>query len=50
MVEESWEGHIMATSYNPASYQLKQIEEFLGWCANSGVAAEHLLNMREWRW
>ena len=50
MGEESWEGHIMATSYNPASYQLKQIEEFLGWCANSGVAAEHLLNMREWRW
>jgi L-ascorbate metabolism protein UlaG (beta-lactamase superfamily) len=50
MGEESWQGHIMATSYNPDSYQLRQIEEFLGWCADSGITAEHLLNKREWRW
>jgi L-ascorbate metabolism protein UlaG (beta-lactamase superfamily) len=50
MGEESWEGHIMATSYNPNSYQLKQIEEFLGWCAEAGIHAEHLLNEREWTW
>ena len=50
MGEESWQGHIMATSYNADSYQLRQIDEFLGWCANHGIAAEHLLNKREWRW
>jgi L-ascorbate metabolism protein UlaG (beta-lactamase superfamily) len=50
MGEESWQGHIMATSYNKDSYQLKQIDEFLGWCADHDVAAEHLFNKREWRW
>lgn len=50
MGEESWEGHIMATSYNKDSYQLKQIEQFLGWCADAGIHAEHLLNKREWTW
>lgn len=50
MGEESWQGHIMATSYNKDSYQLSQIEEFLGWCTGHGVAAEHLFNRREWRW
>jgi L-ascorbate metabolism protein UlaG (beta-lactamase superfamily) len=50
MGEESWEGHIMATSYNPDSYQLKQIEEFLRWCTDAGIHAEHLLNKREWTW
>jgi L-ascorbate metabolism protein UlaG (beta-lactamase superfamily) len=50
MGEESWQGHVMATTYNEDSYQLKQIEEFLGWCAGHGIAAEHLLNKREWRW
>jgi L-ascorbate metabolism protein UlaG (beta-lactamase superfamily) len=50
MGEESWQGHVMATSYNEDSYQLKQIEEFLGWCAGHGIAAEHLFNKREWRW
>jgi L-ascorbate metabolism protein UlaG (beta-lactamase superfamily) len=50
MGEESWEGHIMATSYNPESYQLKQVEEFLRWCKGAGIHAEHLLNKREWTW
>jgi hypothetical protein len=41
---------VMATSYTPDSYQLKQIEVFLAWCAEKGVKAEHLLGQREWRW
>ncbi len=50
MGEESWLGHILATSYTEDSYQMKQVEEFLGWCADHGIPAEHLLNKREWRW
>ena len=50
MGEESWLGHVMATSYTPDSFQLKQIEIFLAWCADNGVKAEHLLGQREWRW
>jgi L-ascorbate metabolism protein UlaG (beta-lactamase superfamily) len=50
MGEESWQGHVMATTYTPDTYQIKQIEEFLTWCKDNGVAAEHLLNIREWRW
>lgn len=50
MGEEDWLGHVMATSYTPDSYQLQQIERFLGWCADNGVKAEHLLHQREWRW
>jgi L-ascorbate metabolism protein UlaG (beta-lactamase superfamily) len=50
MGEEDWLGHVMATSYTPDSYQLKQIELFLAWCADHGVKAEHLLGQREWRW
>lgn len=50
MGEESWLGHVMATTYNEDTYQLKQIDEFLTWCADHGVKAEHLLNQREWRW
>jgi L-ascorbate metabolism protein UlaG (beta-lactamase superfamily) len=50
MGEESWQGHVMATSYNENSYQLKQIDEFLSWTADRGILAEHLLNQREWRW
>jgi hypothetical protein len=26
------------------------VGEFLAWCADHGVAAEHLLGRREWRW
>ncbi|MFC6016175.1 MBL fold metallo-hydrolase [Plantactinospora solaniradicis] len=50
MGEEDWLGHVMATSYTPDSFQLKQIEIFLAWCADNGVKAEHLLGQREWRW
>jgi L-ascorbate metabolism protein UlaG (beta-lactamase superfamily) len=50
MGEEAWLGHVMATSYNDDSYQLKQIEEFLSWSATNGVKAEHLFGQREWRW
>lgn len=50
MGEESWQGHVMATTYDESTYQMKQIDEFLGWCADRGVAAEHLFNKREWRW
>ncbi|QXJ21459.1 MBL fold metallo-hydrolase [Actinomadura graeca] len=50
MGEESWQGHVMATTYTPDTYQIKQIEEFLTWCKDHDVAAEHLFNKREWRW
>ncbi|MEU0949242.1 MBL fold metallo-hydrolase [Streptomyces canus] len=50
MGEESWLGHVMATSYTEDTYQLKQIDEFLTWSSDHGVKAEHLLNQREWRW
>jgi L-ascorbate metabolism protein UlaG (beta-lactamase superfamily) len=50
MGEEAWLGHVMATSYNDDSYQLKQIDEFMTWCADHGVKAEHLFGQREWRW
>ena len=50
MGEESLQGHVMATTYNPDTYQMKQIEEFLGWCKEHDIVAEHLFNKREWRW
>ncbi|MFI0371286.1 MBL fold metallo-hydrolase [Actinomadura sp. 1N219] len=50
MGEESWQGHVMATTYTPDTYQIKQIEEFLAWCKGNDVAAEHLFNQREWCW
>lgn len=50
MGEESWLGHVMATTYNEDTYQLKQIEEFLGWCGERNIPAGHLLGHREWRW
>jgi L-ascorbate metabolism protein UlaG (beta-lactamase superfamily) len=50
MGEESWLGHVMATSYNDDSYQLKQVSEFMTWCADHGIKADHLLSQREWRW
>jgi L-ascorbate metabolism protein UlaG (beta-lactamase superfamily) len=50
MGEESWLGHVMATSYNDDSYQLQQVAEFLSWCSENGVKAEHLFGQREWRW
>jgi hypothetical protein len=50
MGEESWLGHVMATSYTPDSYQLRQVDEFTTWCAGRGIKAGHLLDQREWRW
>lgn len=50
MGEESWVGHIMATSYNDDSYQLKQIEEFMTWCAEHSIKSDHLYAQHEWRW
>jgi L-ascorbate metabolism protein UlaG (beta-lactamase superfamily) len=50
MGEESWLGHVMATTYNEDSYQLTQVAEFLAWCADHGVKSDHLLDQHEWRW
>ncbi|MET7335684.1 MBL fold metallo-hydrolase [Nonomuraea sp. NPDC005650] len=50
MGEESWLGHVMATSYNDDSYQMQQIEKFMSWCKEHDVRAGHLLNQHEWRW
>lgn len=50
MGEESWLQHVMATSYTPESYQLKQVAEFLDQCADRGVKAAHLLIREELRW
>jgi L-ascorbate metabolism protein UlaG (beta-lactamase superfamily) len=50
MGEESWLGHVMATSYTEDSYQLKQVEEFMTWCADNGIKSGHLLGQHEWRW
>jgi L-ascorbate metabolism protein UlaG (beta-lactamase superfamily) len=50
MGEESWLGHVMATTYNDDSYQLKQVTEFMSWCAAHGIKSDHLLGQHEWRW
>lgn len=50
MGEESWLGHIMATSYTEDSYQLKQVDEFMTWCADNGLKSGHLFGQHEWRW
>jgi L-ascorbate metabolism protein UlaG (beta-lactamase superfamily) len=50
MGEEPWLGHIMATTYNEDSYPLKQIDEFMAWCAEHGIKSDHLYGQREWRW
>jgi hypothetical protein len=50
MGEESWQGHVMATTYTPDTYQIQQIDEFLTWCKAHDVLAEHLFNKREWHW
>ncbi|MFI0486734.1 MBL fold metallo-hydrolase [Actinomadura sp. 9N215] len=50
MGEEDWLQHVMATSYTPESYQLKQVAAFLEACAERGVKAEHLLVQKELRW
>jgi hypothetical protein len=50
MGEENWLGHVMATTYNENSYQLKQVADFMTWCAEHGVKSDHLLGQHEWRW
>lgn len=50
MGEEPWLGHVMATKYTEDSYQLKQVGEFLTWCADRGIQAGHLYGQAEWRW
>jgi L-ascorbate metabolism protein UlaG (beta-lactamase superfamily) len=51
MGEESWlVGHVMATTYNADSYQLKQVDEFMTWCAAHGIKSGHLYGQDEWRW
>ncbi|MEU0833179.1 MBL fold metallo-hydrolase [Streptomyces sp. NPDC005969] len=50
MGEEPWLGHVMATTYNEDTYQIKQIEEFMTWCADRGIKAGHLFGQQEWRW
>jgi L-ascorbate metabolism protein UlaG (beta-lactamase superfamily) len=51
MGEESWlVGHVMATTYNEDSFQLKQVEEFMTWCADHGIRSDHLYGQHEWRW
>lgn len=51
MGEETWlVGHVMATSYNDDSYQLKQVDEFMTWCADHGIKSDHLYGQHEWRW
>jgi L-ascorbate metabolism protein UlaG (beta-lactamase superfamily) len=50
MGEESWLGHVMATSYTADSYQLQQVSEFMTWCAEHGIKSGHLLDQHEWRW
>jgi L-ascorbate metabolism protein UlaG (beta-lactamase superfamily) len=48
MGEESWLGHVMATSYTEDSYQLKQVDEFMTWCADNGIKSAHLFGQHEW--
>lgn len=51
MGEESWlVAHVMATSYNADSYQLKQVDEFMSWCASRNIKSDHLYGQHEWRW
>jgi L-ascorbate metabolism protein UlaG (beta-lactamase superfamily) len=50
MGEEPWLVHVMATNYTDDSYQLKQVAEFMTWCADHGVKSGHLLGQQEWRW
>jgi L-ascorbate metabolism protein UlaG (beta-lactamase superfamily) len=51
MGEETWlVGHVMATSYNDDSYQLQQVDQFMSWCADHNIKADHLFGQHEWRW
>jgi L-ascorbate metabolism protein UlaG (beta-lactamase superfamily) len=50
MGQESWQGHILATTDDEDPYRRKQVDEFLSWCHERGITAEHLFNKREWCW
>ncbi|GAB7187060.1 hypothetical protein ATKI12_6891 [Kitasatospora sp. Ki12] len=50
MGEEDWLGHVMATTYTPDTYQIKQIDEFMTWCKERNIKAGHLFKQQEWRW
>jgi len=51
MGEEQWlVAHVMATTYNEDSVQLKQVAEFMTWCAANGIKSDHLFGQHEWRW
>jgi hypothetical protein len=50
MGEESWLGHIVATTYTKDSYQLRQVDTFMTWCADHGIKSDHLYGQHEWRW
>lgn len=50
MGEEDWLGHVMATTYTEDTYQIRQIEDFMTWCADRGIKAGHLYKQQEWRW
>jgi hypothetical protein len=50
MGEESWLGHVMATSYTPECYQIVQVAEFIDTCRARGVKAGHLFAQHEWQW
>jgi L-ascorbate metabolism protein UlaG (beta-lactamase superfamily) len=50
MGEESWLGHVTATTYNDDSYPLKQVDEFMTWCASQGIKADHLYGQHELCW
>ncbi|MFF7591534.1 MBL fold metallo-hydrolase [Kitasatospora purpeofusca] len=50
MGEEDWLGHVMATTYTPDTYQIKQIEEFMSWCKERNIKSGHLFKQQEWRW
>ncbi|GCB43870.1 MBL fold metallo-hydrolase [Streptomyces sp. NL15-2K] len=48
--EEPWPGHVMATTYSEDTQQVREIDQFMTWCADHGIKAGHLLRQQEWRW
>jgi L-ascorbate metabolism protein UlaG (beta-lactamase superfamily) len=51
MGEETWlVGHVMATTYNDDSYQLKQVDKFMNWCTDHNIKCAHLYGQHELNW
>ncbi|WP_405620838.1 MBL fold metallo-hydrolase [Streptomyces sp. NBC_01508] len=48
--EEPWPWNVMAAAGNEGTYQAKQIDELMKWCADHGIKAERLVRRQEWRW